>query len=109
MRKLKQISLDEAYEGIEQNRLYFLYLYGTNCSVCHALLPQVEEVMKDFPQIIREKLNVHEIPAAAGAFSVFTIPVLLLYVNGKESIREARFVNIDSFRSSLNRIVSMLD
>ncbi|MFP3471297.1 thioredoxin family protein, partial [Micrococcus sp. SIMBA_144] len=71
--------------------------------------PQVEDVLKDFPQITREKLNVHEIPEEAGAFSVFTIPVLLLYVNGKESIREARFVNIESFRSSLKRIVTLLD
>ncbi|PFG12571.1 thioredoxin family protein [Bacillus sp. es.036] len=107
--ELKKVTLEEAKEGIEQKRLYFLYLYGTNCSVCHALLPQVEDVLKDFPQITREKLNVHEIPEAAGAFSVFTIPVLLLYVNGKESIREARFVNIESFRSSLNRIVTLLD
>ncbi|MFK3959663.1 thioredoxin family protein [Pseudalkalibacillus hwajinpoensis] len=109
MNQLNQTTLEEARNGMEQNRLYFLYLYGTNCSVCHALLPQVEEVLEDFPQIIREKLNVHEIPEAAGAFSVFTIPVLLLYVEGKESIREARFVNIDSLRSSINRIVTMLD
>jgi thiol-disulfide isomerase/thioredoxin len=107
--KLKQVTLEEAKKGIEQNRLYFLYLFGTNCSVCHALLPQVEDVLEDFPQITREKLHVHDIPEAAGAFSVFTIPVLLLYVDGKESIREARFVNIESFRSSLNRIVSLLD
>jgi len=107
--ELKKVTLEEAKEGIEQNRLYFLYLYGTNCSVCHALLPQVEDVLKDFPQITREKLNVHEIPEAAGVFSVFTIPVLLLYVNGKESIREARFVNIESFRSSLKRIVTLLN
>ena len=109
MIKLKEITLEEAKIGIEQNRLYFLYLYGTNCSVCHALLPQVEEVLENFPQIKREKLNVHEIPEAAGAFSVFTIPVLLLYVEGKETIREARFVNIESLRSSLQRIVTMLD
>ncbi|MYL64662.1 thioredoxin [Bacillus hwajinpoensis] len=107
--ELKNVTLEEAKDGIEHNRLYFLYLYGTNCSVCHALLPQVEDVLKDFPQITQEKLNVHEIPEAAGAFSVFTIPVLLLYVNGKESIREARFVNIESFRSSLKRIVTLLD
>ncbi|WP_431522044.1 thioredoxin family protein [Guptibacillus hwajinpoensis] len=106
---MKQISLEGARKGIEEYELYFLYLYGTNCSVCHALLPQVEDVLEEFPQIKREKLNVHEIPEAAGEFSVFTIPVLLLYVEGRESIREARFVNIESFRSSIRRITSMLD
>ncbi|WP_240687966.1 thioredoxin family protein [Pseudalkalibacillus hwajinpoensis] len=105
---MEDVTLEEAKRNLIHESLYFLYLYGTNCSVCHALLPQVEEVLKDFTQIKSGKLNVHEIPEAAGEFSVFTIPVLLLYVEGKESIREARFVNIESFRSSINRIITMM-
>ncbi|MBN8210328.1 thioredoxin family protein [Bacillus sp. NTK071] len=105
---MEGVTLEEAKRNRNHHSLYFLYLYGTNCSVCHALLPQVEEVLKDFPQIKSGKLNVHEIPEAAGEFSVFTIPVLLLYVEGKESIREARFVNIEQFRSSINRIITMI-
>ncbi|WP_394172837.1 thioredoxin family protein [Guptibacillus hwajinpoensis] len=105
---MEEVTLEEAKRYQNEYPLYFLYLYGTNCSVCHALLPQVEEVLKDFPQIKSGKLNVHETPEAAGEYSVFTIPVLLLYVEGKESIREARFVNIESFRSSINRIITMI-
>ncbi|MGA9287842.1 MAG: thioredoxin family protein [Anaerobacillus sp.] len=106
---MKDVTLEVARQNREQKTLYFLYLYGTNCSVCHALLPQVEEVLADYPQIESEKLNVQEVPESAGEFSVFTIPVLLLYVDGKEYIREARFVNIESFRSSIDRIIKMME
>nr|WP_270181527.1 thioredoxin family protein [Alkalihalobacillus sp. CinArs1] len=105
---MKEISLKDAQVAIQDETLFFLYLYGTNCSVCHALLPQVEEVMKQYPEIKCGKLNVHEVPEAAGEFSVFTIPVLLLYVEGKETIREARFVNMDSFASSIERITTLI-
>ncbi|MGB8001147.1 MAG: thioredoxin family protein, partial [Anaerobacillus sp.] len=93
---MKDVTVEVARQNREQQPLYFLYLHGTNCSVCHALLPQVEEVLADYPQIVSEKLNVQEVPESAGEFSVFTIPVLLLFVDGKEYIREARFVNIES-------------
>ncbi|MCA0987698.1 thioredoxin family protein [Guptibacillus algicola] len=104
---MKEISLQGALSSIQDEKLFFLYLYGTNCSVCHALLPQVEEVLEDYPEIQRAKLNVHDVPEAAGEFSVFTIPVLLLYVEGKETIREARFVNMDSFAASIERITTL--
>ncbi len=106
---MEDVTLEVARQNREQKPLYFLYLYGTNCSVCHALLPQVEAVLADYPQIDSEKLNVHEVPEAAGEYSVFTIPVLLLYVDGKEYIREARFVNIESFRSSIDRIIKLME
>ncbi|WP_377889769.1 thioredoxin family protein [Alkalihalobacillus sp. R86527] len=104
---MKEISLQDALDSIRNQKLFFLYLYGTNCSVCHALLPQVEEILNDYPEIQYAKLNVHEIPEAAGEFSVFTIPVLLLYVEGKETIREARFVNMASFGASIERITTL--
>lgn len=104
---MKETTLQDALSSIQDEKLFFLYLYGTNCSVCHALLPQVEDVLNEHPEVQCAKLNVHEIPEAAGEFSVFTIPVLLLYVEGKETIREARFVNMDSFSASIERITTL--
>lgn len=105
---MKEITLQDARSAINSEKLFFLYLYGTNCSVCHALLPQVEEVLANYPEVQKGKLNVHDVPEAAGEFSVFTIPVLLLYVEGKETIREARFVNMESFEASIKRITALL-
>lgn len=89
---------------ITDHQLAFLYISKTNCSVCHSLLPQVEAVLTDYPKIKTAHINVDDIPAVAGRFSVFTVPVLLLFAEGKEYLREARIVHLDQFREKLDKI-----
>lgn len=49
-------------------------------------------------------VNADEVPDIAGHFSIFTVPVLLLFVEGKEMIRDARFVQMDRLESQLDKI-----
>ncbi|MBN6205452.1 hypothetical protein JYK21_03220 [Ralstonia pickettii] len=42
--------------------------------------------------------------AVAGRFSIFTIPVLLLFVENKEYVREARIVHMDLFKEKIDKI-----
>jgi thiol-disulfide isomerase/thioredoxin len=74
--------------------------------VCHALLPQVEEVLKEFPKIKSGVVNAGDITEVAGYLSIFTVPALLLFVDGKETLREARFIHIEPFREKLKKIYS---
>jgi thiol-disulfide isomerase/thioredoxin len=97
-------TLDAIEDFISSNRLAFLYISQPNCSVCHGLLPQVEELMTSFPEIMLGSINALEVEAVAGKFSVFTVPVLLLFVEGKEYIREARIVHMDLFEDKLHKI-----
>ncbi|WP_245830926.1 thioredoxin family protein [Sediminibacillus massiliensis] len=60
--------------------------------------------MDKFPEIGTGTVNVEEVPEAAGYFMAFTAPVLLLYNNGKEILREARFVPMDSFAEKVRKI-----
>ena len=88
-------SVESAYELIGCHRLSFLYITMTGCSVCHALQPQVQKLLTKYPDIQLGTINAQEVPAVAGSFSVFTAPELLLYVEEKEYIREARIVHLD--------------
>src|SRR5699024_11721775 len=67
-----------------------------HCSVCHGLLPQIKQLMGDFPEIQLGHVDASEVEKVAGRFHIFTVPVLLLFVEGKESIREARIVHMRS-------------
>lgn len=46
-----------------------------------------------------------DVPEVAGQFTVFTVPALLLFVEGKETIREARFVVMDDLHDKFTRVV----
>lgn len=97
-------SFEEINQFIEGNGLAFLYFTTPNCSVCHGLRPQIEEMLKQYPEIKTAHIDASEVREAAGQFSVFTAPVLLLFVAGREYIREARIVHTEQLNEKLARI-----
>jgi len=97
-------SIDEIEQFIASNQLSFLYISQQNCSVCHGLEPQIKQLLENYPNIVARKVDASEVPEVAGKFSVFTAPVLLLFVYGKEYIREARFVQTAKLDEKLARI-----
>jgi len=101
-------SVEAAKEFIRRYPLSFLYITMTGCSVCHALQPQVQRLLTKYPEIQLGAINAQEVPAVAGSFSVFTAPVLLLYVEGKEYIREARIVHLDLLDEKIRKIYGLV-
>jgi len=97
-------STDEMNSFIESNELAFLYISLPDCSVCHALMPQVKELLDHYPEIKLGHIDAAETEAVAGMFSIFTVPVLLLFVEGKEYLREARMVHLDLFEEKVDKI-----
>lgn len=100
----KLSSMEEIESFIEENELAFLYVTRPNCSVCHGLKPQIEAILDNYPKIYCATVDASEIPEVAGRFEIFTVPVLLLFVHGKEYIREARIVHTEKFEEKVSRI-----
>src|SRR5690625_710907 len=98
------LSIEEVEFFIDQNTLAFLYIFQQDCSVCHGLEPQVKTMLDKYPAIRTRSIDASKVTEVAGYFTVFTAPVLLLFVNGKEYIREARFVQTDLLDYRLARI-----
>lgn len=65
-------------------------------------------MLEDFPKIEAGYVDLDNIPEAAGKFSVFTIPGILIYIQGKESIRKARYVSVDELAGEISRYYNLL-
>lgn len=105
MRDFKELrTLIEIDTFLEEQQLAFLFISRPNCGICQALLPQVKEVMQDYPEIKLGYINADNVEEVAGRFSIFTIPVLLLFLEGKEYVREARIVHMDLFKEKIDKI-----
>lgn len=96
--------MTELERFMNEDGLRFIYVMHSKCSVCHDLFPQVKEMLQSFPHIHFGKIQLDEVPETAGFLSVFTVPALLLFVNGKETIRIARFVHLDELREKITRV-----
>ncbi|WP_163969337.1 thioredoxin family protein [Oceanobacillus halotolerans] len=105
MREFKEMkSIDDIESFINKHTLAFLYITRPNCSVCHGLKPQVLQLMEKYPEIQLGSIDTLEVEEVAGYFSIFTVPVLLLFVEGKEYVREARIVHMDLYEEKLDNI-----
>ena len=101
-------SIEKIQDFIKENNLAFIYFSSNNCSVCHVLLPKIEELLKSYPKIKLGKVDIDHVTMAAGEFSVFTMPCILMFANGKEIIREARFISIIELEDKLDKYYNLL-
>lgn len=97
-------TLKEIEQFIAQHPLAFLYITTPNCSVCQGLRPQIEQILTMYPRIESRTVDASQVTETAGAFHIFTAPVLLLFVEGKEYIREARIVHTEAFEQKIAKI-----
>ncbi len=88
---------------LKKGKFTFVYVSGGSCSVCHALLPKMKKVSEKYPEGEFIEINLEVYPHAAGEFSVFSIPALIVYSEGKELYRGARFFNMGELEEKLDR------
>lgn len=98
------MSLEAVEQFIVSKPLTFLFILMPNCSVCHGLEPQIKNILDNYPKIDARKIDASDVQEVAGRFNVFTAPVLLLFVDGKEYLREARIVQTAKLNDHISRI-----
>ncbi len=106
---LELTSITAVERFINDHRFSFIYISRANCGVCHALMPQVKHLLEEFPVIRLGHVNADEVEEIAGRFLVLTVPALLLFVEGKEMIREARFVPMESLQKRISKIYTFVE
>lgn len=99
MKEMTELQSLNAIENfIKQHPFSFIYISRPGCTVCHAVLPQLRILLDQFPNITLAHINADDVEEVAGRFSVFTVPVLLLFIDGTEFLREARLFILNSLK-----------
>ncbi|MBB6480550.1 thioredoxin family protein [Spirochaeta isovalerica] len=101
-------NLEDVKEFIKSGRMRLVYLSRPACGVCSAIKIKVLEIIGKYPELEGTYVNMDIIPESAGEFSIFTIPGIILYIDGKESIREARYVSIEQLEAQIDRFYHMI-
>ena len=101
-------NLDEIKSFISSGQMRLIYLSRPECGVCTAIKPKLIEMLKAYPELESAYVDMDKIPESAGEFSIFTIPGIILYIDGKEMIREARYISIEDINSKINRYYQMM-
>lgn len=102
----KVYDINQLNEQVSQEGLTMVYFGQPNCSVCHGLKPQVEKKLAEFSEDVTFlEVNTFDIPEVSGKYQVMTVPVILLFLDGREYLRKARFVPIEELYKDIKKIV----
>ena len=103
------MNLEELQQIIRTEVGVLLYFSGENCNVCHALRPKFKELFDtEFPQVKQIYLDAHENPEISSHFQVFSVPTMIVFLDGREFAREGRSVSLHQLTQQLARPYGMM-
>jgi len=107
---MKEISSKEEFDQlIEEKAAVVAYFSHDNCNVCKVLKPKLSEALSaQFPKVEQAYINIEKIPELAGQHRIFTVPVVLLFLEGKENLRKSRNFGIGEVIDYIERPYSIM-
>lgn len=101
-------TLSDFKETVSQKPMYVAYFSTPQCNVCKVLRPKVEELVEQYENIGFVYLNTVEKPEIAGQFTVFSVPTVIIFAEGREYKRLSRSFSIDEIQDYFERLLSLL-
>jgi thiol-disulfide isomerase/thioredoxin len=97
-------SIDNINNTIKENLAVMVYFSAPTCGVCHALKPKLlESLYQHFPSIKIESVDISLQEDIAPHFGVYSIPTVLVYLDGKEFMRKSRHMSVDEVIREIKR------
>jgi thioredoxin-like negative regulator of GroEL len=103
------MTLDNLQQTIKEEVGVLVYFSGENCNVCHALRPKFKALFDaEFPKIKQIYLDAHDNAEISAHFQVFSVPTMLVFLDGREFVREGRAVSLHKLTQQLKRPYEMM-
>lgn len=102
-------SITEFEKFIVSNEALLIYFSHKECNVCKVLRPKVEEMLrKGFPALKMMYCDTVKYPEIAAQRSIFAVPTILIFFDGREYIRKSRNIGIEELYTLIERPYNMM-
>ncbi|MGQ9643510.1 MAG: thioredoxin family protein [Ignavibacterium sp.] len=100
---------DELIKLTEKFTAVCFYLSTPQCNVCKVLKPKVIELIEnEFPQLKFFYIDLNDAKEITGQLSVFTVPTILVFFDGKELIRTSRNISLEQLKEQIKRYYQLI-
>jgi len=98
------MTLEALQNSIRTEAGVLLYFSGEKCNVCHALRPKFKEAFDThFPLIKQLYLDAQDNAEISAHYQVFSVPTMIVFLDGREFAREGRNVSLHQMVTQLQR------
>ena len=98
---------DLVEEAIQKDHMVLILFTTPGCGVCHAVKEKLELMLPSYPKLKAYHADVAEFRELSGAYSIFSAPVVLVFIDRKETIRMGRSISMRQLTADLNRYYSL--
>lgn len=106
MKKLKDDN--EIISLIENNNMVVIYFTGNDCGACEVIKHKVESILKQMPNIKSGEIDGEKNIEVSAKYGVFSLPIFLLFIEGKETLRVGRNINLLELEQNIKRYYEMI-
>lgn len=83
------------------------YLSTTTCCACTALKPKIEKFIEKYPNCKLKEVKSEESLNIVSQLGIFMFPAIILYIDGKEVLREAKYISVLELEKTIDRYFSL--
>lgn len=88
----------------EKEHALLLYFTSPDCNVCKTLIPRVRDMIaSEFPLLKLHVVDIASNKEMAGKYHIFTVPVILVFFEGREFFRKVRNFSISELKKEIDR------
>ena len=103
------MTLEKIKSELKVNTSVLIYFSGIGCSVCKDLQPKIKKSFTTtYPLITQYHLDIQKYKDIAIYFNVFSMPTILVFLDGKEFIRKSRNMSVHELILDLKRPYDLL-
>jgi len=84
------------------------YFTAPDCNVCESVRPEIIKQFETLPDTNLIFVDCTESPDISGQYLVFTVPTLILFLEGKEFQRFSRFMRLGEVNATLEKMMNLL-
>ena len=106
MREMRIIQTLTEYQMIKEKEKFSLFLFGSQaCAPCKALKEKITIWSGTHPQVFTGYVSIDNNISLAGQENIFGTPAILVFVEGKETIRKIGYFSLEEVFTALDRYI----
>lgn len=105
---MQHISDIDQLNSLKSQGALFILFGGEHCSVCQSLRPQLASMIEQqFSEMQAVYVDCEKSPEICAQHSVFSLPVVMAYIDGMKVLEMARVFSIGELIKSIERPYAM--